>query len=216
MNMNPNAQRSVHLTEEQLIAVAVEDLLPTPLESTHLADCVACQERLAVYQSMARELLIAKASTVSTAAQERYIALFQSPQENRAGIADRLVQLADAVKASIMWNGHARLAMDGVRSASATSYRMLYGTDFAEIELLIEPAGSGFNIEGELVPLQAPERLLPVALEVHRGQGNVLFQGESDEEGRFQIPAMNAGTYSLFLIPVNGKAVLIDKLELCE
>jgi hypothetical protein len=203
-----------HLTELKLVSIAFDRVDPSATEAAHLTICPDCQALLTTYTTLDRELLVAKLSQVLAATQERYYTLFEPNRVNATGIVNRLAQFADAVKASIMWNGHARLAADGVRSASTTSYRMLYGTELAEIELMIEPVGKQFKIEGELLPLQGPDTVLPVWLEVHQGIGNILFSGESDHEGRFHIPAMDAGAYVLYLVPPQGAPMLIDALEL--
>ncbi|MCB0062877.1 MAG: hypothetical protein KDE19_12215 [Caldilineaceae bacterium] len=212
--LEPQMLPQAHLTEEQLLAIAFDASTSSATERDHLAQCPACQATVRVYQALDRELLVAKLSQLSAAAQERYQALFATARVNATSIADRFAQFADAVKASVMWNGHARLATGGVRNASTTSYRMLYGTELAEIELMIEPVGHGFRIEGELLPLQSPEAILPIWLELYQVAGSVRFSGESDSEGRFHIPPMEPGAYMLYLLPPQGTPMLIDTLEL--
>lgn len=208
----PTAQEHIH--EDRLLVLAFANASTAASEATHLARCTDCRARLQEYALLERELLVAKLSEPSAAAQQRYAAMFEHARVNATGIVERLAQFADAVKASVMWNGHARLAADGVRSASTTSYRMLYGTEQAEIELLVEPVGGHFKIEGELLPLQGPEAALPVWLELYQADGHVSFSGESDGEGRFHIPAMAPGEYALYLVPPVGSPMLIEALEL--
>lgn len=215
MTTNPESQSTQdHMTEERICAVALDGAPVSSQEEAHLTQCATCQSTLNSYNTMARELLIAKLSQPSPTAEERYVSLFAEYAVNATGITDRLAQFADAIKASVMWNGRERLMAAGVRNASTTSYRMLYGSTMAEIELLVEPIGAQFKIEGELLPLQAHERVLPVWLELHDQGGDLAYSGESSAEGRFHIPAMAPGEYSLYLLPPEGAPVYIESLEL--
>ncbi len=212
-----------HLTEEQLFGVAFSVSPLSAIESAHLAACTLCQTQLAKVQLLSRELAVAKWSEPSTAAKERYAALFETARTNTAtpltAINSWLGALAETVKASVMWNGRDQLLAQGVRNASTASYRLLYSTEQAEIELLIEPVAGHFKVEGELLPMQQEGQILPVLLELYEGPlsapaGSAIFSGESDDEGRFHIPPMPAGAYSLCLVPPQGAIIVVDPLEL--
>lgn len=216
-----------HLTDEQLQTVVCEENALSAADRAHLDACPACGQRFAAMQLLDDELLVARLSEPSAAAKERYHSLFRATEVNATGpiaaVAAQIAGFADAVKASVMWNGRERLALQGVRSAAAASYRMLYSTKQAEIELMIEPVADNFKIEGELLPLDLPvdaeEEPFPVLWEVYEGSAAAvdrtpIFVGESDRDGRFHIPPMPAGAYTIYMIPVEGDALLIESLEL--
>ena len=212
-----------HLTDEQLHEVAFSASPLSAIDSAHLAACTICQTQLAKLQLLSRELAVAKWSEPSQAAKERYAALFDNTQTSTPtpspAINSWLNTLTETVKALVMWNGRDRLAAQGVRNASTASYRMLYSAGQIEIELLIEPVSSQFKVEGELLPNQSEAQILPVLLELYRGQrrapdGTPIFSGESSGEGRFHIPPMPTGIYSLYLVPPQGAIIVIDPLEL--
>ncbi len=211
-----------HLTDEKLHELAFSASALAASERDHLAGCTACQAQLAELQLLSRELQVAKWSQPSQAAKERYAALFDEAQVSakpQSALSSWLNTFADTVRASVMWNGRDRLVAQGIRNASSASYRMLYSTGQAEIELLIEPVAGHFKVEGELLPMQTDGAILPVLLELYRSRGSAIdstpiFSGESDDDGRFHIPPMPAGEYSLCLVPPEGMTMLIDALEL--
>lgn len=220
---SPHSQDSPHLKDTVLLAVVFDQQALSAADRSHLDGCALCQQQLATLQQLADELQIAKASEPSAAATARYLALFETVQVQAAAplakLAEQVANLADAVRAAVMWNGRERLAMQGVRSAAATSYRMLYSTEHAEVELMVEPVAGQFKVEGELLPLTNEREALPVYLELFAQQAAgadyvPIYTGESDQEGRFHIPPMPAGAYSLHLVPPKGRALLIDALEL--
>ncbi|MEZ4674739.1 MAG: hypothetical protein R2932_10915 [Caldilineaceae bacterium] len=218
-NLPDTPAAQAHLTESQLFAVAFDGETLTAGQSRHLASCADCRTAMAVWQTLDRELAVARLSNVSDNALARYQTIFETAKVNATGVnATGVVQwfgqFTDAIKASVMWNGHARLTMQVVRNGSAVGYRMLYGTELAEIELMIEPVGEQFKIEGEVLPLQTADSLLPVWLELHKRNGPLRFSGESDSHGRFHIPAMDSGAYTLYMIPAEGAAMLVDTVEL--
>lgn len=211
-----------HLTDEQLHEVAFSASALAAIDSAHLATCAICQRQLAKVQLLSRELAVAKWSEPSPAAKERYAALFELVQASTPtpfpAINSLISALAETVKATVAWNGRDQLVAQGVRNASTASYRMLYSTGQVDIELLIEPVAGQFKVEGELLPTEVEGQLLPVLLELYRGQlsapdGASIFNGESDDEGRFHIPPMAAGAYSLCLVPPEGAIIVIDLLE---
>ncbi|HRW07439.1 MAG TPA: hypothetical protein P5121_20190 [Caldilineaceae bacterium] len=213
---------SAHLAEDLLQTVALGELVLSTAERAHLDQCVSCRQRWAAIELLQEELAVARLSAPSATAHERYLALFREADVNATDplttFAGYLGHLADAVVAAVMWNGRERLALQGVRNMATTSYRMLYSTEQAEIELLIEPAAGNFSIEGEVLPL-GKEVLFPVLVEVHERHTNTAyytprFSTESDDDGRFHIPPMPAGAYALYLAPTSGTALMIDPLEL--
>jgi hypothetical protein len=218
-----NESLSAHLNADQLHNIAFAATPVADADHDHLAACALCRAALADLALLRHELAVAQASQPSAAAQERYLALFAAAQNAAtspvAALTTWIAGFADAIKAALLWNGRARLAGQGIRNAAASSYRMLYSTPQAEIELLIEAVGGHFQVEGELLPAQAEGPLLPVLVELYQHSGTAgahtpIFIGESDGEGRFHIPPMPAGAYALVLVPPAGETMLIDALEL--
>jgi len=221
---------SEHLTDEQLQAIICEKASLSVDERAHLNVCSGCEHRFAAMQLLDQELQISRMSLPSTAMKERYYSLLRETQVNAtkpiaaiAAIVAEIAGFADAIKAAVMWNGRDRLAMGGVRNATAASYRMLYSTKQAEIELMVEPIAGNFKIEGELLPVDLPvdedKQLFPVLWEVYASPATAthpmpIFVGESDRDGRFHIPPMPAGAYTIYMAPIEGDALLIEPLEL--
>ncbi|MCB0187584.1 MAG: hypothetical protein KDE31_25120 [Caldilineaceae bacterium] len=212
-----------HLAEEQLFTIACGELKPAESAQAHLYSCQQCQEQLAAIELVLLELEVARLSEPSPHAVERYLALFREVDVNATGplaaVVSHAAFFADAIKVAVMWNGRERLALQGVRTVGTASYRMLYSTEEAEIELMVEPVAGDFKIEGELLPVTAERQLFPLLLEIHdrsrhSGISIPVFTGESDDEGRFHVPPIPAGEFAIYLAPVDGQALVIESLEL--
>lgn len=151
-----------HISEDTLYHRLLDSGTLSADEEQHLADCAACQAQWAVMQMLGRELQIAKASTPSPAALNRYFQFFDQV-EQALSFAQRFTAF---ITAQLQWDGRQQPAWQGVRNTQVASYRLLYGAKQVEIELLVAPREGRFQIEGEVVPLTEPSTLLPARCEL--------------------------------------------------
>ena len=203
-----------HLAQDQLYAFAFDGVQPGAVATAHLADCTECRAQLAELTVLAAGLAVARQSTPSAAALQRYNQLFaQAPAPK-----SRLANLIETIRASVLWNGREQAQAQGVRNAALTGYRLLYATPQAEVELLVEQRDGNFTLDGEVLPIASTTQetlpLLPMWLELQQPDGTPLVTGESDEYGRFRFADLPTGNYALYLLPPTGAALLLEALEL--
>lgn len=200
-----------HLNEEVFYAWVFGGSTPSVAERSHLAECILCQGQLAAIQQLASELTVAKASEPSPAALARYLQLYAQVQQ-----APSLPQrLAEFMVAQLQWDGRRQPAWQGVRNTQVASYRLLYATADAEIELLVAPREGRFQIEGEVVPLDDTITLLPARCELYESRSmELIATAECTPDGRFHLAQVPIGQYRLSFVPASGPATVIDKLEL--
>jgi hypothetical protein len=200
-----------HITEETLYHQLLDGRTLSAGEAQHLAECDACQAQWATVQTLGRELQIAKASTPSPAALNRYFGFFDQV-EQALSLAQRLSAF---VTAQLQWDGRRQPAWQGVRNTQVASYRLLYGAKQAEIELLVAPREGRFQIEGEVVPLTEPTTLLPARCELQDADSTETIEtAECQASGRFHLSNVPTGRYRLCFVPTNGPTIVIDELEL--
>lgn len=200
-----------HLNEEFFYAWVFDGSAPSAAESSHLATCPACQDQLAAIQQLASELNIAKASEPSPAAVARYVQLYTQIQ----GAPSFTQRLTEFIVAHLQWDGRRQPAWQGVRNTQVASYRLLYATAAAEIELLVAPQEGRFQIEGEVVPLDESATLLPARCELHTSSHAELIDTVACRpDGRFHLAQVPAGQYRLAFVPASGPTIVIEQLEL--
>jgi hypothetical protein len=181
----------------------------------HLAACTACRQALAEWQALAEDLAVTRASEPSSAAHERYYALYTQirQQPSRLGAAWR------SIKATLAWDSRQQPALLGVRNgAGSPAYRLLYATQQAEIELLIEPEGRVFRAQGEIIggdDLNASDtRLAPALIQWTDANGDVCYETESDTSGLFSLRNVAPGVYRLTIVPATSDIIEIEALEI--
>ncbi|MEZ4730283.1 MAG: hypothetical protein R3E79_24405 [Caldilineaceae bacterium] len=209
--MDTAKENAKHIAEELVYQWVFDNLTPTTTEQEHLAACAACHAQLVAVQRLAGELQIAQASKPSAAALTRYSQLYTHVEQ-----APTLVeQLATFITATLQWDGRRQPAWQGVRNSHVASYRLLYATAQAEIELLVVPSEGAFAIEGEIIPGQEATDLLPMRCELQNmASGETVTMAESQANGRFRLSHTPAAHYRLFFTPQHGPAIVIDDLEL--
>lgn len=204
-----------HLAPQLLYTLAFDS---KPLESDaeqHLAACTACRQALADLRALAEELRVMKVSEPSPAALERYYAaqsLIQQ-QPSRLGVMWR------NVLAMLTWDSRQQAALQGVRSgAGSTAYRLLYATEQAEIELLIEPEGRAFRTQGEIIAGQEPDAagtpVTPALIQSIDAQGDIRYETESDTSGLFSLRNIAPGIYRLSIVSAASDIIEIEALEI--
>ncbi|MEZ4867667.1 MAG: carboxypeptidase-like regulatory domain-containing protein [Caldilineaceae bacterium] len=209
-----------HLSEEQLYAIVfaeldensfTQDAQRDETAAAHLAVCNSCRTQLAELRVLVHELRVAQASTPSAAALARYDKLYAQVEQSPSW-ANRVINY---VTAQLRWDGRQQPAWQGVRNAAAASFRLLYSSTQADIELLVEHGNGEFHVEGEILPLQGVMQELPVLCELQMADNQeVIFATESEADGRFHLTAIPPGRYTLFVTPPLGSAVVIDQLQL--
>ncbi len=70
-----------HITEETLYHQLLDGHTLSAAEAQHLVECAVCQAQWAAVQTFGRELQIAKASTPSSAALNRYFGFFDQVEQ---------------------------------------------------------------------------------------------------------------------------------------
>lgn len=203
----------MHIHEATFYAWVFEKINASTAERIHLEECTACQTQWASIQKLAHELQIAKASTPTAAAFARYFQFYDQIQP-----APTLwQQVAEFITAQLQWDGRRQPAWQGVRNSYVASYRLLYATEQAEIELLVAPREGQFQIEGEVVPLTEPTTLLPARYELQNvSNGETVYSAECQRSGRFHLDAVPSGHYRLCFVPSTGATIVINDLELRE
>lgn len=190
----------------------------TPLASEaeqHLAACAACHDALADLQTLAHELYVMRASQPSAAALNSYYAAQAQIQQRPS----RLVAAWRSISAMLAWDSRMQPALQGVRSgAGNTGYRLLYATEEAEVELLIEPEGRAFRTQGEIIASGEPETagaaLTPALIQWIDPQGDVRYETESDASGLFSLRNIAPGTYRLSIVSAASDTIEIEALEI--
>jgi len=195
-----------HLTEDQLYALAFDDAASA--DATHLASCTTCQQTLADLRVFAGELAVARRSQPSAAAMQRYASLFDAVQRQ----PNPLQQMWRTLRATLAWDSRQQLALQGVRSGAAASYRLLYTAPSAEIELLVEPSQGGHQLDGEVAAEDVAAT--PALVQLVGGNGALLYETETTDTGRFRLAAVAAGAYTLTVTFAAGDVLTVPALEI--
>lgn len=201
-----------HLTDEQLYQYIIDKEEPSLDASSHLGQCGYCSNRADSIAHIVYEMAIAKLSEPSPQIMQRYATLFQHVQQKT--YADVAVALWDALRATLLLDSREEM-LAGTRSANVTSYRLLYTTDRADIELLVEPANRGRRLEGEILTLEEKDQLTPALLQLQNATVKaVLHETECNELGRFQFDEVQPDQYQLLITPLRGASIQIDTLNI--
>ena len=204
------AETMKHLSEDQFYTVAFDQPELAAEFREHLATCITCQRELSQLQQFAGDLAFVRQITPSAAALARYRNAFEQVQVRPS----RLQQLFQSVVATLTWDSRLQPALQGVRSGSMAGYRLLYTTAEAEIELLVEPITRARNIEGELIAADAVEETTPALISLTDQFGVVIYETETDEEGRFRFPHVAPDMYQLMVTSPGKLEIKVSALEI--
>lgn len=200
-----------HIAEDIFYQWVLDRLPLSAAAQRHLDACATCKATLAAVQQLAQELQIVQASTPSAEALARYSQLYDQV-EQAPSLAQRVTSF---LTATLQWDGRQQPAWQGVRNAAALHYRLLYMTPRVEVELMVEPRGGRFNVEGELLSLADNDELFPALLDLQEANtGRTVMETESDDEGRFHLPAIPSGHYTLWITPPTGAPLLLEGFEI--
>lgn len=200
-----------HLSEEQIYQYIFNHINLEQGEAAHLATCDQCQQQVAQFRILYQELSIAQHSQPTPSTLSTYYQLFDQVQREPSILAQGLAWL----RAQLQWDSRQQPALQGVRGASSPTYRLLYSSDVADIDLLVEARNGSRWIEGEIVPFEASALQLPALLQVSNLlNSESIYEVESDASGRFRIESLVPGTYTFALVPRQGANLQIEQLKL--
>lgn len=213
-----------HLQEERLIEHLWDGAVLTATEQHHLSICSECQRQVATLSLLQDDFAVARASAVRPEAEERLFALFDAAMQHTAtgqsaqgsSLFGRLVEWIEALP---LWDSRQQALALGTRSAGQASYRLLYGANDAEVELMVEPKDGLLRVVGELI-LNADDSA--------QGSGDGLALVElmtsmeadkavdvvSDADGHFAFEGVLPGSYVLTITPRASSSLILVPLEL--
>jgi hypothetical protein len=198
-----------HLAPDQLYA-AVFDRNPLPEEAArHLAHCPACRRAHDELAALAHELAVARAGAATPAMLDRYTSLFAYVQQGPG----ELGSLWRSFVALLTWDSRQQPALQGVRSAAAGSYRLLYTAQGTEIEVLVEGDGHLFQVQGEIVA-QEGVNLGPALIQWFTPDGDLRYETTTGEDGQFALRGLQRGHYRVAILPAAGAGIEINRLEI--
>jgi hypothetical protein len=116
--------------------------------------------------------------------------------------------------ALLAWDSRQQPALQGVRSAGASNaFRLLYATEQAEVEILVEPEGHLFRTQGEIVTLD-DLAMTPALIQWFDAGGTIRYETESDPSGLFSLRNIVPGTYRLSIVSAASDIIEIEALEI--
>lgn len=207
-----------HLQESRLEEIVLTGNPPTGPESAHIAACDDCAGRMAALELLQAELAIARQSAPAPAQLQRYAALFE--QIPRQPAADRLSGWLERVRLALTLDSRHSAPALGLRRAAGFGHRLLYSSALADVELLLEPEGELWQIEGDILPIDAESITPPYLIEIFLPEGAnsaeaaPRFQTESEDSGRFRLADVETGRFSLLITPAAGPLIEIVGLEI--
>lgn len=211
-----------HLNEQRMLAKVLDGALLTKEEQAHLAQCVSCQKEYATLTLLQEEFTVARQSQLSPALETRLVELFaeagrdtqrQNPQQSSIG--NVLGALTEWVHALPLWDGRQQAGALGIRNAARTSYRLLFGAQETEVELMVESHNGLLRVMGEvMVPEVAGHNGLALIELMRYADAKRALEAESDEYGRFALESVTPGSYVMTVLPRYSQMIVIEPLEL--
>jgi hypothetical protein len=207
-----------HLNEQRLIEELWDGAALTPFEREHLSLCSECQRKRATLSLMHEEFEVAGVSEPSASAESRLFSLFAqitpSKMEGNPLLA-LLGNLAEWVNALPLWDSRQQAGAVGIRNANRSSYRLLFGAQETEIELMVEPHDGLLRVVGEVMGVQAEGRNAKALVELMTSvDAKSALETESDDTGRFSLEHVPPGRYVMTITPRYSQVVVIEPLEL--
>lgn len=207
-----------HLNEQRLIEELWDGAALTPLEREHLSLCSECQRKHATLSAMHGEFEVARVSDLSAAAESRLFLILAQTTSHLAQsnpIADLLGNLAEWVNALPLWDSRHQAGAAGIRNANKSSYRLLFGAQETEVELMVEPHNGMLRVVGEVMGVHAEGRNGQALVELMTSlDAKSALETESDATGRFSLDHVPPGRYVMTITPRYSPVVVIEPLEL--
>lgn len=200
-----------HISPDQLMAVALGQTALAEADVSHLAGCAECRQQVEAMTLLLHELKVARASTPSAAATARYVDAFHAmPRRGQSPLG----ALGRWIMAQLSFDSRVAPLAAGIRSGRAGSYRMLFSSERADLELMVEDDGGMRRLEGEYMEVAA-ESALPVLVQLQaRTTGGLAAEAESDDAGRFWLTGIEPGQYALILTDQVGGVMEVRTLEI--
>ena len=209
-----------HLDDDRLDALIFGAVPLAAAETSHVAECPLCRGRIAARSLLREELSIARRSQPTPQQLTRYSRLFDEVAVQSLGqkLGQRLSSFWETLRLSLVMDS--RQSALGLRRAAGFGHRLLYSSDQVDVELLVEPEGSEWHIDGDVLPFE-PETIDPPYLvelqsaeETDPTSAPRHYAAESEASGRFRLTGVLSGRYLLSLTPTRGPAVEIPGLEI--
>ncbi len=198
-----------HLTSDQIYTVALDQKRLDPAAEQHLAECAECRRQVDDLLGLVNEFEVARRSQPSPSAIDYYTGLFRELQQRESGLS----ALWRTLRAQLSWDSRHNAALQGVRSGVVSAYRLLYTTRLADVEIMIEPDHRAFRVQGEVVSL-SKDPVVPALVQWLDQDGVLRYETETDDDGRFQLRGVTAGSYRVVVVPLHGEIIEVQALEI--
>lgn len=149
------------------------------------------------FDKLRGEMYVARRSQVSDETRKRYYGFFEQVQTKSI-----LAELTEALQALLM--GDSR-HLSGARGA--TSYRLHYAAEQAEIELFVEPQGQHRKIQGDVFGKDSSELGTALVQIQLPDSYEIAHETTSNESGRFSLENVNGGNCLMIVTPATGPAI---------
>lgn len=200
-----------HLTDTRLDALIFGALPLAQDETAHVQECALCRSRIDAYTLLRQEFAIARRSQPSAEQLDRYSHIFR--ETLAPDFVQRLGSFLNSLRLSLVLDSRQQAL--GLRRAAGFGHRLLYSSDEVDVELLLEPEGEGWRIDGDVLPF-APQTIgTPYLLELQSdGAAAGNYSVQSEASGRFRLTDVPSGRYHLLLTPTHGPVIEIPSLEI--
>jgi hypothetical protein len=190
-------------------------------ERDHLSLCEVCRRQLAGLTLLHDEIQLARLSQMSPEAENNLIAIFLQARQDAANekpLQPFLGALTGWVNALPRWDSRQQAGSLGIRNASMSGYRLLYGVNETGVELMVEPHHGLLRVVGEVIVGeqggQEGTRGLALVELMASANPRSAHETESDANGRFVLEQVPPGVYTLTITPRFSQMVVIEALEL--
>jgi len=207
-----------HLLDTRLDAYLFDAVSLTQDESAHVDACPICRARFDAGILLRDELQIARRSQPTPAQTARYARLFV--EEHSQSVGQRLASLLQSLRLGLVLDTRQAAPALGVRGVAGFGHRLLYSSDQVDVELLLEPEGANWYIDGDVLPFEPDSITAPYLVEL-QGSGSTAqssaalrYHVESATSGRFRLMDIPPGQYDLSLTPARGPAIEIPGLSI--
>lgn len=209
-----------HVTEERIIESIWDGVALSTTERGHVSLCPQCRQQVEFYVRLHEEFAVARLSQLTPEVESKLMAVLdQSKQVDQNGQESPLHRLAGAmlewVEALPLWDSRQQASAVAVRNSNQQSYRLLFGADSTEVELMVEPQGGLLRIVGEVMMPEAQEVNGLALIELMAPSDTKrAIETESDAHGRFALEHVPPGRYVMTITPRYSPVVVIEPLEL--
>ena len=205
-----------HLDDVRLDALIFDAVPLDPEEINHTVECSLCRARIAARTLLRDELGIARRSQPTPQQLTRYSRLFDEVAVQSLG--QRIGTFLETLRLALVIDSRQRAL--GLRRAAGFGHRLLYSSEEVDVELLVEPEGSEWHIDGDVLPFDPDTIAAPYLVELQIGNESgsnfdpPAYAVASEANGRFRLAGIPSGRYLLALTPARGPAIEIPGLEI--